>query len=199
MIETHKFLPLAGILVLVLLFIIACNRPKNNKPVVRINTSMGEIDIELYPDKAPRTVAAFLKNVKEDIYLNSNFYRVLKADPLPSDYNSGLIQGGVYKTSPVPEVAAIPHEPTNITGLSHTNGTISLARTEPGTASSEFFICIGDQSSLDAGSGGTPDSLGFAAFGKVIKGMTIVKKIQNQPSQGDAFEQPVKIENIKIN
>lgn len=197
MIETHKLLPVLGLLLLILFFI-ACNRPKKGEPHVLINSQLGEIEIELYPSKAPKTVAAFLSNIDAGNYNNTSFYRVLKADEMPTDNNTGLIQGGVYKTNPGIEKTPIQHESTTESGLSHTSGTISMARTEPGTATTEFFICIGDQTSLDAGGSGTPDGAGYAAFGKVVKGMSIVRKIQQQASHGDAFNEPILIKSIRI-
>ena len=181
---------------IIIIFIVGCNSGDKNKTVVSINTNLGDIKVELYPEKAPKTVAAFLKNVEDDAYKNAAFYRVLKADPLPNDYNTGLIQGGVYGSSKA--YPKIDHESTKQSGLSHTNGTISMARLEAGTASTEFFICIGDQSPLDYGRRGTADSLGMAAFGKVVKGMDVVRKIQSQPSNGDKFVSVVKIQNIKM-
>ena len=74
--------------------------------------------------------------------------------------------------------------------------TISMARTEPGTASTEFFICIGNQTEYDSGGSATPDKLGMAAFGKVIRGMKVVRKIQNESSKGDRLINPVSINNI---
>ncbi len=198
MIETHKLLPLLALVVLVMFFVLACNQQKRTEPRVIINSQLGEIEIELYPVKAPKTVAAFLSNVDAGIYNNTSFYRVLKADEMPTDHNTGLIQGGVYKTNPGIEKTAIPHESTTESGLSHTSGIISMARTEPGTATTEFFICIGDQSSLDAGDSGTPDGLGFAAFGKLVKGMSIVRKIQQQSSHGDAFDEQILIKSIRL-
>lgn len=93
-------------------------------------------------------------------------------------------------------IPGIAHETTRQTGLTHESGTISLARLAPGTGNTEFFICIGDQSPLDAGRRGTEDGQGYAAFGKVFEGMTIVRKIQAQKSHGDKFD--VKIEIRKI-
>lgn len=181
---------------LFLFFLVGCNSTNKDKTVVSIITGLGDIEVELYPDKAPKTVAAFLQNVKDGAYKNSAFYRVIKADPLPNDYNTGIIQGGVYGDNK--KFPLIEHESTKESGLSHTNGTISMARLEAGTASTEFFICIGDQSPLDYGRRGTADSLGMAAFGKVIKGMDIVRKIQNQPSTGDKFTPVIKIQKIEI-
>ncbi len=181
---------------ILIFFIVGCNSADKNKTVVSIITNLGDIEVELYPDKAPKTVAAFLRNVEDGAYKNAAFYRVIKADPLPNDYNTGLIQGGVYGSSK--GFPKIEHESTKQSGLSHTNGVISMARLEVGTASTEFFICIGDQSPLDYGRRGTADSLGMAAFGKVIKGMNVVRKIQSQPSNEDRFVSVIKIQNIKV-
>ena len=92
----------------------------------------------------------------------------------------------------------IDHESTKLTGLTHQSGTISLARTEPGTANTEFFICIGDQSPFDFGRRGTEDGQGFAAFGKIFRGMDIVRKIQAQKSSGDHFDERIVINNITL-
>lgn len=160
-----------------------------------IETSVGDIRAELFPKKAPKTVAAFQQLVKQGVYKDAAFYRVLKSEEMPSDFNTGIIQGGIYGSEK--KFPLIPHESTKESGLSHTSGTLSMARTKPGTASTEFFICIGDQSPLDAGRRGTEDSLGMAAFGRVTDGMDVVKKIHNKPSSGDAFVEPVKIQKIK--
>ena len=172
----------------------ACAAKKTELPHIVIQTNYGDIEAELYPGKAPKTVAAFLSYIDKGFYKNTTFYRVLKDDDMPTDYNSGLIQGGVWPN--LKSVVGIEHESTKQTGLSHTSGTLSMARTGVGTATTEFFICIGDQTSLDAGRSGTKDSLGFAAFGKVIKGMNIVRKIQTSRSTGDHFNEKIKIENI---
>ncbi|MDQ6845121.1 MAG: peptidylprolyl isomerase, partial [Bacteroidota bacterium] len=82
------------------------------------------------------------------------------------------------------------------TSILHENGTISLARTEPGTASSEFFICIGNQPAYNYGGAANPDGQGFAAFGKVIKGMDVVKQIHDQPDNNTSFTPPIEIMNI---
>ncbi len=174
---------------------ISCKGPKGENPEIRIETSLGDILVELYPAKAPKTVAAFQQLVKDGAYNNAAFYRVLKSDESGSAFNTGIIQGGTHGSGK--NFPLIPHESTKESGLSHTTGTISMARTKPGTASSEFFICIGDQSPLDAGRRGTEDSLGMAAFGKVIKGMDVVKKIHNKPSNGDSFLEKIPISKIK--
>ena len=172
----------------------SCSQMKSGNPVIEINSAFGDIQIELYPAKAPKTVAAFLRYVDSGHYRNSSFYRVIKAEEMPTDYNDGLIQGGMWPA--LKNVKGIEHEPTTQTGLSHINGTVSLARTGAGTATTEFFICIGDQSQLDAGRSGTVDGLGYAAFGKVIKGMDAVRKIQSQNSIGENFSKKIPIKNI---
>lgn len=90
----------------------------------------------------------------------------------------------------------ILHEGTRETGILHTNGVISLARQEPGTANTEFFICIGDQSGFDYGGENNPDKQGYAAFGKVVKGMDIVRRIYDLPEEEQYFDPPVPIYNI---
>ena len=107
-----------------------------------------------------------------------------------------LIQGGIYKTAKDRSyLQGIPHEPTSQTGLKHTHGTLSMARLEAGSATTEFFICIGDNPGFDAG-GNKEDSLGYAAFGEVTKGMSVVMKIYNRPEENQQFNPPVGIINI---
>ncbi len=181
-----------------LVFILASCRENYKNPHVLIETKLGDIEVELYPDKAPMTVAAFLSYVDSGYYNNGSFYRVLKADELPNPNNTGIIQGGIWQTKPElkTKLRGIKHEPTDQSGLTHQSGTLSLARTTPGSANSEFFICIGDQSPLDAGRRGTEDGLGMAAFGKVVKGMPVVRKIQEQKSHGDKFDKNISIARI---
>jgi peptidyl-prolyl cis-trans isomerase A (cyclophilin A) len=178
----------------------SCGHKQFKDPHILIETRFGDIELELYPDKAPKTVGSFLSYVDSGFYKNSSFYRVLKEENQPSaSFKSELIQGGIWNTNYKKGISlpGIPHEPTNQTGIFHKNGTISLARTTPGTASSEFFICIGDQPAYDFGGAANTDGQGYAAFGKVIKGMDVVKKIHNQPDYEETFEKPVEIFNIK--
>ncbi len=189
------------LIILITVLIFSCNQRDATNKLVVIKTQLGDIEIELYPEKAPKTVGAFLTNVEKGYYTNSSFYRVLKADELPNDNNTGIIQGGIWQTKMdlKRNEPGIVHESTKQTGLSHTSGTISLARIKLGSANTEFFICIGDQTPLDYGRRGTEDGEGFAAFGHVIKGMAIVRKIQAQKSNGDKFLLPITINKIKIN
>ena len=151
-------------------------------PVVIIQTEFGDIKVEIYKKQAPVTATNFLKYVNENRFENSRFYRTVTMENQPKDsIKIEVIQGGLgnrkYRLPP------IEHETTKTTGILHKNGTISMARGKPGTASSEFFICIGDQPELDFGGKRNPDGQGFAAFGKVTEGMDVVRKIQQQPAQ----------------
>ena len=187
--------------ILFLLYVLnSCKQTTYKNPHVKLETQVGDIVIELYPDKAPLSVAAFLSYVDSGFYKDASFYRVLKEEDQPSaSFKSELIQGGIWQKNYKKGVslAGIAHEPTNKTGILHKNGTISLARTTPGTASSEFFICIGDQPIYDYGGVANPDGKGFAAFGRVTKGMEIVRKIHRQPNYEDSFDPPVEIYNIR--
>ncbi|MEJ7589460.1 MAG: peptidylprolyl isomerase [Ferruginibacter sp.] len=184
--------------VLVILFF-SCNNSGSKNPQLKITTGYGDIIVELYPKQAPKTVAAFLSYIDSGYYINSSFYRVILLEGLSPAGNVGLIQGGIYNTNDkkFPNVPGIEHESTKQTGLTHTSGTISLARTTPGTANTEFFICIGDQSQFDYGKVSEGDSLGFAAFGKVINGMPVVRKIQDQKKHEQRFNEKIAISKIE--
>lgn len=184
--------------ILAVLFFLSCSNSHKN-PQIIIETSIGNIEAELYPDKAPKTVAAFLSYVDSGLFKNSSFYRVVFDEMMSNDDDAGVIQGGIWQTdnARAGKLPGIEHESPKQTGLSHTSGTLSLARTTAGSANSEFFICIGDQSGYDDSKSLNPDGLGFAAFGKVTSGMSIVRKIHRQPSSGDAFVKPVAILDIK--
>ncbi len=167
---------------------------------ILIVTTYGDIEAELYPDKAPATVAAFLRNIDSGYYRNTSFYRVLRDDNQVSGVpHSHLIQGGLWAAKPAMagHLPLIPHEPTNKTGLHHLTGTLSMARDQPGTASSEFFICLKDEPGFDFGGENNPDGVGYAAFGKVISGMETVEKIYSRPEYDQQFTPLIAIQNIK--
>ena len=179
-----------------LITIESCQKVKN--PIIIIETPIGHIIVELYHKKAPITVSNFLCYINQNRYEDCHFYRVVHSKNQPNNnINIEVIQGGLgFEKHPM-ELEPIKHETTNITGLLHKNGTISMARLEPGTASSEFFICINDQPELNFGGKRNPDGQGFAAFGQVIKGMDIVKYIQNLDSKDQILENTIPI-NIKM-
>jgi peptidyl-prolyl cis-trans isomerase A (cyclophilin A) len=177
----------------------SCRQKQTDTPHIRIRTTKGDIELELYPLKAPKTVAAFLSYIDAGYYDNSNFYRVLSVGNQPSNApKTELIQGGIWKTQNAlaTKIPGIPHESTKQSGILHTDGAISLARLEPGTAGTEFFICIGDQPGLDYGGENVPDKQGYAPFGKVVKGMHVVNKISMQNETEQYLDPPVAIINI---
>ena len=153
-----------------------------NTPRVRIDTDQGPITVEIYADKAPITAANFLRYVNEKRYDGGDFYRVVTMQNQPtSPVKIEVIQGGLDADSSK-RLPAIEHETNDKTGLKHLDGTISMARGKPGSASSEFFFCINAQPELDFGGKRNPDLQGFAAFGKVVQGMDIVRRIQQMPA-----------------
>lgn len=188
-------------LFLATLILSACQAPKpadGSIPLV-IETLEGDIHIVVYPGKAPKSVAAFLSLVDKGVYQDASFYRVMNMDNQPSYApKAEFVQGGLWKKGKkLPVLPKIPHETTNQTGLRHTAGTISLARLAPGTADSEFFICVDDQPGLDYGGENNPDGQGYAAFGKVTRGMDVVRKIYQRPDTEQYLDKPVLIRNIE--
>ena len=147
---------------------------------VAIETTAGTILVETDP-RAPITAANFLRYVDGRRFDGTDFYRGMD---LGEGY--GLVQGGTANArSRV--LAPIAHEPTSATGLSHTDGALSMARRDPGTATGDFFIVVGDLPSLDAG-GSAPDDPGFAVFGHVVQGMDVVRRILAAPKSPTAGE-----------
>ena len=188
-------------LLLILQVVHSCQSPTpsdDSIPVV-IETMEGDIHVALYPRKAPKSVAAFLSLVDKGVYKDARFYRVMNMDNQPSNApKAEFVQGGVWGNGKkIRGLPLIPHETTAQTGIRHEAGTISLARLEPGSADSEFFICIDDQPGLDYGGENNPDGQGYAAFGKVTRGMDIVRRIYQRPDSEQYLDKPVLILNIK--
>lgn len=167
--------------------IIGCTEshpPESSLPKVKMKTDLGDILIEIDTINAPVTAANFLIYVDDKIFNSAFFYRVVRMDNQPNnEIKIEVIQGGLgFDESPL-SLSPIEHETTDKTGILHKDGVISMARMEPGTASSEIFICIGNQPELDFGGKRNPDGQGFAAFGKVINGMDVVREIQSKPDE----------------
>jgi peptidyl-prolyl cis-trans isomerase A (cyclophilin A) len=163
---------------------------------VRLETGFGPITLELEKERAPGTTANFLRYVDGRRLDGTGFYRALKVGA-----DAGLIQGGVGRDGKrlLPPIA---HEPTTQTGLSHTDGAVSMARLAPGSAAGDFFITIGGLPSLDADPAASGDTQGFAVFGRVVEGMDVVHRILEAPvsptagegaMRGQILAQPVKI------
>ena len=150
---------------------------------VRVQSELGDIVIEVDPVKAPGTTANFLKYVDGGHFDGGVFHRTVKMDNQPeSPVKIEVIQAGVNPARAKEGFPPIPLERTSVTGLLHKDGVVSMARGAPDSATSGWFICINDQPSLDFGGNRNPDGQGFAAFGRVVTGMDVVRKIQNAPS-----------------
>lgn len=162
-------------------------------PRVVIRTELGAIEVEVDSIHAPITAANFLRYVDLGFYRFARFHRTVRADNQPdAKVKIAVVQGGLDSTR-VKDFPPIPLERTSKTHLRHRDGTISMARDGPDTATSDFFICIGDQPELDYGGRRNPDGQGFAAFGRVMLGMDIVRKIQAAPAKGQTLTPPVRI------
>ena len=167
---------------------------------VVISTEFGDIEAVLDSARAPVTVTNFLKYVDDGQYNGGVFHRTVTLDNQPGNrVKIEVIQGAInpaYSDDSYPPKSGYPPielERTDKTGLKHKDGTISMARSDPNTATSGIFICIGDQPELDFGGERNADGQGFAAFGQVTKGMEVVKKIQLAPREEQRLTPPVKI------
>jgi peptidyl-prolyl cis-trans isomerase A (cyclophilin A) len=177
-------------------------------PLVTLETEFGDIVIEVMIDRAPISGDDFLTYVERGLYEGEGFYRVVRAN----DNDNGspkidVIQGGLIDWEQgLPYIA---HETTEMTGIKHTDGTMSLARDEPGTGSAAYFVIVlGDQPGLDYGGSRNPDMQGFATFGRVVNGMDVVRKIHSVPADrfveeegytgGQILKEPVQIISARI-
>ncbi len=176
--------PLLILMALVAFCLSACSSGPD-RPIVIIETTQGMIEIEVYTDTAPISANDFLVYVDNGYYDGEGFYRVVRADNDPLEMGMSLIQGGRLDSEPLTD--PIAHELTTETGLSNTQGVVSIARLEPGTGSAAyFFINIGDNSFLDYGGERNPDGQGYATFGKVILGLDVVRNIQAMEAKGES-------------
>lgn len=190
-----------GLCLFIIGMLAACGGANKNSDTIEIEiqTVEGTIIAELYPKKAPESVKAFLAIVDQGLYQRSYFYRILSDENQPSNApKAELIQGGLWsRTKKRPELPRIPHETTQQTGLTHSAGTLSFAREEPGSATSEFFITLSDLPGFDFGGENNADGQGYAAFGRVTRGMEIVRKIYRKPETDQYFDPPVMIVDIQ--
>ncbi|HEY5940910.1 MAG TPA: peptidylprolyl isomerase, partial [Gemmatimonadales bacterium] len=164
-----------------------------NLPRVVIQTSLGGMEVEVDTVRAPRTSHNFLRYVDQGSYRGGRFHRTVRLDnQADKRVKIQVIQGGLDSLR-AKDFPPIELERTTDTGLSHRDGTISMARDGPDTATSDFFICIGDQPELDFGGKRNPDGQGFAAFGRVLRGMDVVRQIQTARAQGQQLTPPIEI------
>ncbi|ATE64115.1 peptidylprolyl isomerase [Rhizorhabdus dicambivorans] len=164
---------------------------------VALKTDQGTIVIALDMKRAPITAGNFLAYVDQKKLDGTTFYRAARA---VGNAKRGFIQGGVHRDArrSLPPIA---HEPTTKTGLRHLDGTISMARREPGTAMGEFFILVGAAPAMDAKPGQKGDNAGYAAFGQVVSGMPVVKRIlasKTWPQGSGAMKGQLIKERVKI-
>jgi peptidyl-prolyl cis-trans isomerase A (cyclophilin A) len=196
---------------LILLFVLALSGcasagadAESDSARVLMATGLGPIELEIYTNAAPITADNFLRLVDGQHLDGGMFYRTVSPDNDNGNPVISVIQGGIGDAEgPFPPIT---HETTSDTGLLHIDGAISMARGEVGTATTEFFICIGEQPALDFGASRNPDQQGFAVFGRVVRGMDVVKAIHEHRSdapteseymQGQIFEEPVAIISVR--
>ena len=154
-----------------------------------LETTLGEIEVEVFVEQAPHSAGSFLKFLDDGRLKEGGFYRVVRPDNDNGDPPISVIQGGVLERTALTPADPVPHETTEMTGIKHTDGVLSLARSAPGTASGgTFFICIGDQPGLDFGEARNEDRQGFAAFGRVVSGMEVVRSINAMTETMDTGE-----------
>jgi peptidyl-prolyl cis-trans isomerase A (cyclophilin A) len=166
--------------------------------LVRLETTLGTIDLAIETKNAPITAANFLKYVDGGFYDGGRFHRATRADnytPVPPEKPMmEIVQAGINPERRREGFPPIPLERTSVTGLKHVVGTVSMARTPAAdSARSDFFICLDDQPSLDFGGKRFDDAQGAAAFGRVVRGMDVVRKIQQQPVEKQALTPPIAI------
>lgn len=168
--------------------------PEPTTLLVRFVTTLGEFDVEVEVGRAPRTAANFLRYVDASLYDGGRFHRTVRPDTeTRRDVPIEVVQAGIAPEREGEGFAPIPLEPTSRTGLLHVDGAISMARDGPDTATSDFFICLGAQPSLDFGGARNPDGQGFAAFGRVVRGLEVVRAIQAAPATGQSLDPPLTI------
>jgi peptidyl-prolyl cis-trans isomerase A (cyclophilin A) len=178
-------------------FLAALRLQRSTRPgevAVVLDTELGQIQLAVDTLRAPKTAANFLRYVDAGHYDGGVFHRTVKLDNQPNnEVLIEVIQAGADASRKKQGFGPIAIERTRDTGLRHVDGTLSMARREPDTATSDFFLCIGDQPSLDFGGARNPDGQGFAAFGRVLVGMDVARKIQAAPAEGQRLAPPVRI------
>jgi peptidyl-prolyl cis-trans isomerase A (cyclophilin A) len=180
----------------------ATTDPPASKPsdvTVVLETALGEIELRVDVAHAPVTARNFLRYVEGGRYDGGRFHRTVTPENQPDKkVKIDVIQAGVPPGREKLDGPPIPLERTRDTGLSHVDGAISMARDTPESATSDFFICVGAQPSLDFGGARNPDGQGFAAFGRVIGGLDVVRRIWRSPAKGQALEPPVRIVRARV-
>jgi peptidyl-prolyl cis-trans isomerase A (cyclophilin A) len=161
---------------------------------VLLRTEAGDIELELDAVHAPASTANFLRYVQGGFFEGGAFHRAVTMQNQPqNNVKIEVVQAGINPGREKDSFPPIALERTSKTGLHHLDGAISMARDGPDSATSDFFICIGNQPELDFGGRRNPDGQGFAAFGRVLRGMDVVRKIQTAPADGQKLAPPIRI------
>ncbi len=193
-----KTLIIAAALAVIMLTAHGAAATRSDTVRVLIHTREGDITAELYRLQAPLTTDNFLRYVDSSAFDGSSFYRTVTLHNQPdSPVRIEVIQGGLGPSDRDSLFPPVRMETTAMTGIRHTDGALSMARNEPNTATTEFFICIGDQPELDFGGRRNPDDQGFAAFGRVVSGMEVVRAIQASKAEGQWLRPPISIISIR--
>lgn len=198
--RSKKSRPQRALAAIGLLLFVGAGAARAQKGIVRvvIETEVGAVTAELDSARAPATVANFLRYVDGGFYSGGRFHRTVRADNQPRDsVRIAVIQGGADPARGSSSFPPIALEPTSVTGMRHVNGTLSMARGGPNSATSDFFICVGPQPALDFGGHRNLDGQGFAAFGRVTKGMKVVRAIQVAPAEAQKLAPPIKILGVR--
>ena len=166
---------------------------------VRIETELGDMELEAFEQQAPASASYFLADVRAGRYDGSSFFRIVTLSNQSAEKHRriAVIQGGLrHEREDLPPV--IPHETTAMTGLNHLKGTVSLARFAPGAVYHSFFICLRDEPALDLGGARHPDGQGFAAFGRVAEGFDTVQRIFARAEQGEYLTNGIAIRRATV-
>jgi peptidyl-prolyl cis-trans isomerase A (cyclophilin A) len=179
---------------LIVIALLASFSPPQAPVRVLMQTELGDIEMEIDTARAPISAANFLKYVDAGKYDGGRFHRTVRPDnqkdkPVPIS----VVQGSSNANAEGDLFPPVAHETTKATGILHKDGTLSLARVGPGTATDHFFVCVGDQPELDFGGKRNPDGQGFAAFGRVVRGMDVVRKIHAANAAGERLTPPIGI------
>ena len=182
-----------------LLLALALSVAADEAPRVVLETPLGEIEIAVDAARAPVTARNFLRYVADGHYDGARFHRTVTPENQPDKkVKIDVVQAGVAPARENDGFAPIPLERTRDTGLRHVDGAVSMARDTPDSATSDFFVCVGDQPSLDFGGARNPDGQGFAAFGRVVRGMEVVRKVWQSPANGQRLDPPVPILRARV-
>ncbi|MGA8891188.1 MAG: peptidylprolyl isomerase [Anaeromyxobacteraceae bacterium] len=162
-------------------------------PRVLLRTTQGDIVLEVDVVRAPASGRNFLRYVDAGRYRGGSFHRTVTTRPDNQPRSAVKIDVVQAGAAPGADFPPVPLERTRDTGLSHVDGAVSMARDGPDSATSDFFVCVGAQPELDHGGRRNPDGQGFAAFGRVVSGMDVVRRIHAAPAEGQSLRPPIPI------